>query len=92
MQINLSSKVSLVSLAFGLCMMSLTVQAFQNIDRDTYFPGIAQGHRSYYENCPGSQLELNGAVKINETQGNRLHFCSSNKGAGLPNEIGRAHV
>lgn len=86
MQINLSSKVSLVSLAFGLCVMSLTVQAFQNIDRDTYFPGIAQGHKSSNENCPYAQLELNGSIQINETQGNRLHFCSSNKGAGLPND------
>jgi MSHA biogenesis protein MshQ len=84
MQVNLSSKIGILSVFFSVFSLSSTAHAFQNIDRDTYFPGVAQGHKSYNENCPYAQLELNNSAKINETQGASLNYCSSNKGAGLP--------
>ncbi|GLR74032.1 DUF6701 domain-containing protein [Aliivibrio sifiae] len=86
MQANLSSKIGFLSFFLGICFFSLNAHAFQNIDRDTYFPGIAQGHGSYYGNCQYAQLELNNSAKINETQGAALNYCSSNKGAGLPSD------
>lgn len=86
MKTHLSSKIRFLPFFLGLCFFSLNAQAFQNIDRDTYFPGIAQGHGSYYGNCQYAQLELNNSAKINETQGAALNYCSSNKGAGLPSD------
>ncbi|MUK66869.1 DUF6701 domain-containing protein [Aliivibrio fischeri] len=77
---------SLIISAFSLCLMPLSAFAFPPINPNTYFPGIAQGHSNSYQSCPYAQLEMNNSAKINGTHGNSLDFCSSNQGAGLPND------
>jgi MSHA biogenesis protein MshQ len=56
--------------------------AFQQIDGDTYFPAVVQGHRGDAStSCvtgSGGRLEQNGNARINGTQGTDLRFCSSN--------------
>ena len=56
--------------------------AFQQIDGDTYFPAVVQGHRGDASTgCvtgSGGRLEQNGNARINGTQGADLRFCSSN--------------
>ncbi|MBR9728775.1 hypothetical protein G3R48_12385 [Shewanella intestini] len=61
--------------------------AFEDIDYDTYFPNVVQGHHSNTASCRnnnGTQLVIfNG--QINGTNGQSLPFCSSNKTNGMQN-------
>lgn len=84
----MKTHLSPVFLSFFLIVFSTQALSayFPAIDRDTYFPGVAQGHKNSGESCPSSQLELNDSAKINETQGAALNYCSSNKGDGLPSD------
>lgn len=77
---------SSVFLSFFLIVFSTQALSapFPAIDRDIYFPGIAQGHS--YECSSPKQLTMNNSSKINGTQGSDLNYCSSNKGEGLPND------
>ena len=60
--------------------------AFQQIDSETFFPAVAQGHRGdgggTCSTGSGGRLEQYGNARINGTQGADLNFCSSN--APLP--------
>ncbi|HHQ4642318.1 TPA: DUF6701 domain-containing protein [Aeromonas veronii] len=56
--------------------------AFQQIDGDTFFPAVVQGHRgdggSTCSTGSGGRLEQYGNARINGTQGADLRFCSAN--------------
>ncbi|MFQ2062136.1 DUF6701 domain-containing protein [Aeromonas veronii] len=56
--------------------------AFQQIDSETFFPAVAQGHRGdaggTCSTGSGGRLEQYGNARINGTQGADLNFCSSN--------------
>ncbi|MCO4173261.1 MSHA biogenesis protein MshQ [Aeromonas veronii] len=56
--------------------------AFQQIDSETFFPAVAQGHRGdgggTCSTGSGGRLEQYGTARINGTQGADLNFCSSN--------------
>lgn len=56
--------------------------AFQQIDSETFFPAVAQGHRGdgggTCSTGSGGRLEQYGNARINGTQGDDLNFCSSN--------------
>ncbi|MGG2299402.1 DUF6701 domain-containing protein [Aeromonas veronii] len=56
--------------------------AFQQIDSETFFPAVAQGHRGDGGGTcltgSGGRLEQYGNARINGTQGADLNFCSSN--------------
>ncbi|OCH16718.1 MSHA biogenesis protein MshQ [Aliivibrio sp. 1S165] len=80
MQINLSSKFGILSVFLSMCAFSLTAHAFQNIDRDTYFPGVAQGHSK-----KSSKLTMYNNTKIKGTNGAKLEFYSNNSN-GYPND------
>lgn len=67
--------------------------AFQ-IDMESVFPNVAQGHRGNNNNiCHEAgktnsnyrpQLQMNNHAKISGTKNEKLKFCSSNQGSGLP--------
>ncbi|MBF4255451.1 MSHA biogenesis protein MshQ [Vibrio anguillarum] len=59
--------------------------AFQQIDNTIYFPSVVQGHGSC-SGVPSPQFTQNNSAKITGTGGQALAFCSSNLGAGLPND------
>ncbi|OCH19129.1 DUF6701 domain-containing protein [Aliivibrio sp. 1S128] len=80
MKINLSSKIGVLSVFLSMCAFSLTAHAFQNIDRDTYFPGVAQGHSK-----KSSKLTMYNNTKIKGTNGAKLEFYSNNSN-GYPND------
>ena len=72
-------------------LITVPVHAFQ-IDMEAVFPNVAQGHRGNNNNIchkNGSyrpQLQINNDAKISGTKGEKLDFCSSNTGAGLPTD------
>ncbi|MCX0422988.1 MSHA biogenesis protein MshQ [Aeromonas veronii] len=63
-------------------LFSGTAGAFQQIDSETFFPAVAQGHRGdgggTCSTGSGGRLEQYGNARINGTQGADLNFCSSN--------------
>ncbi|MGN5171046.1 DUF6701 domain-containing protein [Aeromonas sp. 102P] len=63
-------------------LFSGSAGAFQQIDSDTFFPAVVQGHRgddgSTCSTGRGGRLEQYGNARINGTQGTDLNFCSSN--------------
>ena len=63
-------------------LFSGSAGAFQQIDSDTFFPAVVQGHRgddgSTCSTGRGGRLEQYGNARINGTQGADLNFCSSN--------------
>ncbi|WP_169047245.1 DUF6701 domain-containing protein [Aeromonas salmonicida] len=68
-------------------LWGIPVFAFQQIDGDSYFPAVVQGHRGDTgTSCTtgsGGRLEQYGTARINGTQGDNLRFCSANN--PLPN-------
>ncbi|MDD9196996.1 hypothetical protein PVK62_14305 [Aliivibrio sp. S3MY1] len=71
---------------FLIVFSTQALSAFPTIDPNIYFPGIAQGHSNTSQRCQYMQLEMYQSAQINGTQGNKLDFCSSSQGAGLPND------
>ena len=63
-------------------LFSGAASAFQQIDGDTFFPAVVQGHRgdggSTCLTGSGGRLEQSGNARINGTQGADLRFCSAN--------------
>lgn len=63
-------------------LFSGATSAFQQIDGDTFFPAVVQGHRgdggSTCLTGSGGRLEQSGNARINGTQGADLRFCSAN--------------
>ena len=84
MKVSIFPRVRLISIS-SLLFISFVSQAFST-DPSIYFPNVAQGHSQSPNRCPDEQLNINGSAKINGTQGKKLNFCTSNKGAGLPND------
>ncbi|WP_327790105.1 DUF6701 domain-containing protein [Vibrio anguillarum] len=79
---------SWLSLSVFWALLLLTSQwayAFQQIDNTIYFPSVVQGHGSC-SGVPSPQFTQNNSAKITGTGGQALAFCSSNLGAGLPND------
>ncbi|MEN3761389.1 DUF6701 domain-containing protein [Aeromonas veronii] len=66
----------------AMWLFSGAVGAFQQIDSETFFPAVAQGHRGdgggTCSTGSGGRLEQYGNARINGTQGADLNFCSSN--------------
>ncbi|KAE9623346.1 DUF6701 domain-containing protein [Aeromonas veronii] len=66
----------------ALWLFSGAAGAFQQIDSETFFPAVAQGHRGdgggTCSTGSGGRLEQYGNARINGTQGADLNFCSSN--------------
>lgn len=66
----------------AMWLFSGAAGAFQQIDGDTFFPAVVQGHRgdggSTCSTGSGGRLEQYGNARINGTQGADLRFCSAN--------------
>lgn len=71
-----------------LSLLGGSAQAFEQINYQNVFPAVAQGTRSSLDLLcllvDRPQLGIYNSSKINGTRGNRLQYCNSNLGAGMP--------
>ena len=76
-------KVSIFPVYLGVLLTLLSTQvlsaSFPEIDRNTYFPGVAQGHSRNCTSNSSPQLTMYNNTKIKGTNGTPLNFCATNK-------------